>query len=232
LVTPSPSRATAAGWLAKLGAPDLAGGTVVHINATAAALVATLMLGQRRDYGRQALLPHNVPLVLLGAGLLWVGWFGFNAGSALGANASAALAFVNTLLAPMATLAVWMVLDHRRSGRITAIVRPDRLSDVLEALFKAEVRGMTPSRVQGHGGEVEKVQTYRGATVKMDLEEKVRLDIAVSDHFVDPTIEAIATAARTGEVGDGKIFVVPVERVVRIRTGEIDTAAVTPQPAR
>jgi len=109
------------GWLAELGALDFAGGTVVHINAAAAALVATLMLGKRRDYGRQALLPHNVPLVLLGAGLLWVGWFGFNAGSALGANSSAALAFVNTLLAPMATLGVWMVLDHLRTGRITAV---------------------------------------------------------------------------------------------------------------
>jgi len=112
---------------------------------------------------------------------------------------------------------------------ITAIVRPDRLNDVLEALFEAEVHGMTLSRVQGHGGEIEKVQTYRGATVKMELEEKVRLDIAVSDHFVDTTIESIISAARTGEVGDGKIFVLPVERVVRIRTGEVDSAAVTPE---
>jgi Amt family ammonium transporter len=109
------------GWLADLGALDFAGGTVVHINAAAAALVAALMLGPRRDYGRQALLPHNVPLVLLGAGLLWVGWFGFNAGSALGANESAALAFVNTMLAPMAALACWMGLDQIRSGRITAV---------------------------------------------------------------------------------------------------------------
>jgi len=109
------------GWLAGLGALDFAGGTVVHVNAAAAALVASLMVGSRRDYGRQALLPHSVPLVLLGAGLLWVGWFGFNAGSALGANASAALAFVNTLLAPMAALACWMVLDHVNSGRVTAV---------------------------------------------------------------------------------------------------------------
>jgi Amt family ammonium transporter len=109
------------GWLAALGALDFAGGTVVHINAAAAALVVTLTLGQRRDYGRQALLPHNVPLVLLGAGLLWVGWFGFNAGSALGSNQTAVLAFVNTLLAPMAALATWMLLDHIRSGRITAV---------------------------------------------------------------------------------------------------------------
>lgn len=94
------------GWLAELGALDFAGGAVVHVNAAAAALVAALVLGPRRDYGRQALLPHNVPFVLLGAALLWFGWFGFNAGSALAANASAVLAFANTLLAPTATLAV------------------------------------------------------------------------------------------------------------------------------
>jgi nitrogen regulatory protein P-II 1 len=111
---------------------------------------------------------------------------------------------------------------------VTAIVRPDRLNDVLEALFNAQVRGLTLSRAQGHGGETEKVETYRGTTVKMELVEKVRLEIGVSDHFVQPTIDAIVAAARTGEVGDGKIFVLPVERVVRIRTGEEDTAAVTP----
>jgi Amt family ammonium transporter len=109
------------GWLAKLGALDFAGGTVVHVNAAAAALVAALVLRPRKDYARQAILPHNVPFTLLGAGLLWFGWFGFNAGSALGANASAALAFSNTMLAPIATLAVWTVLDLVRSGRVTAV---------------------------------------------------------------------------------------------------------------
>lgn len=112
---------------------------------------------------------------------------------------------------------------------ITAIIRPDRLNDVLEALFNAEVHGMTLSRVQGHGGELEQVHTYRGATVRMELEDKVRLDIGVSDSFVEPTIEAICGAARTGVVGDGKIFVMPVERAIRIRTGETDTDAVTPE---
>ena len=111
---------------------------------------------------------------------------------------------------------------------ITAIVRPEKLNEVLEALFRAEVHGLTISRVQGHGGEVEAVETYRGTTVKMELVEKVRLDIGVSDGFVDITLDAIQSAARTGEVGDGKIFVVPVERVVRIRTGEVDVEAVTP----
>ena len=109
------------GWLARLGALDFAGGTVVHVNAGAGALVAAVLLGPRKDYGRQALLPHSVPFVLLGSSLLWFGWFGFNGGSALGANASAALAFVNTLLAPMATLVVWMLLDLARTGKATAV---------------------------------------------------------------------------------------------------------------
>ena len=111
---------------------------------------------------------------------------------------------------------------------IVAIVRPDKLGAVLESLYRAEVRGLSISRVQGHGGETEFVETYRGTTVKVDLTEKVRIEIGVSDHFVDPTIRAILDSARTGEVGDGKIFVLPVERVVRIRSGEEDTLAVTP----
>jgi nitrogen regulatory protein P-II 1 len=111
---------------------------------------------------------------------------------------------------------------------VVAIVRPDKLSEVLEALYRAEVRGLTISRVQGHGGETEQVENYRGTTVKMDLSEKVRVEIGVSDHFVKPTVEAILSAGRTGEVGDGKIFVLPVETVYRIRTGEKDQAAVTP----
>ena len=115
---------------------------------------------------------------------------------------------------------------------ITAIIRPEKLNDVLEALFEAEVRGLTITRARGHGGELEPVETYRGTTVKMELVEKVRLEIAVSEPFVRPTIDALMGAARTGEVGDGKIFVLPVERILRIRTGEEDQAAVTPaQPA-
>ncbi|HYE89387.1 MAG TPA: ammonium transporter, partial [Terriglobales bacterium] len=109
------------GWMSRLGVLDYAGGTVVHVNAAAAALVASVVLGPRRDYARRALLPHNVPYVLLGAALLWFGWFGFNAGSALGVSPAAALAFTNTFLAPMATLVVWMLLDLRRTGRATAV---------------------------------------------------------------------------------------------------------------
>jgi len=111
---------------------------------------------------------------------------------------------------------------------VIGIVRPEKANDVLEALFRAEVRGISMSRVQGHGGELERVETYRGTTVQMGLSEKVRFEIAVSDDFVQPTVDALCEGARTGEVGDGKIFVVPLEHAVRIRTGEGDQAAVTP----
>ena len=111
---------------------------------------------------------------------------------------------------------------------VIGIVRPEKTNDVLEALFRAEVRGVSISRVEGHGGELDQVETYRGTTVKMGMSDKVRFEIGVSDPFVQATVDAIAEGARTGEVGDGKIFVVPVDRVVRIRTGETDDAAVTP----
>jgi nitrogen regulatory protein P-II 1 len=111
---------------------------------------------------------------------------------------------------------------------IVAVIRPEKLNDVLGELFKAEVQGLTISHIQGHGGERETVETYRGTTVKMALAEKVRIEIGVSNHFVETTIQAILRGARTGEVGDGKIFVLPVEKIVRIRTGEEDQLAVTP----
>ena len=111
---------------------------------------------------------------------------------------------------------------------IVAIIRPDRLNDVLEALYRTEVRGLTVSRVLGHGGETERVETYRGTTVKVELQEKVRLEIGVSEPFVQVTINAILGSARTGDVGDGKIFVLDVSQVYRIRTGEKNEAAVTP----
>jgi Amt family ammonium transporter len=109
------------GWLASQGALDFAGGAVVHVNAGAAALAAALVLGTRTDYGRRAMLPHNVPFVLLGTGLLWFGWFGFNGGSALAANEIGALGVVTTMLAPAATLVVWALLDLALSKKITAV---------------------------------------------------------------------------------------------------------------
>jgi ammonium transporter, Amt family len=109
------------GWLAKMGALDFAGGTVVHVNAGVAALVAALCVGKRRDFKSSALMPHNVPFVLLGAGLLWFGWFGFNAGSAVAASPIAGLAFTTTMLAPAGTLVAWTILDVLRTGKPTAV---------------------------------------------------------------------------------------------------------------
>ncbi|MDZ4862466.1 MAG: P-II family nitrogen regulator [Gemmatimonadota bacterium] len=111
---------------------------------------------------------------------------------------------------------------------ITTVIRPDRLAEVKAALFRAGVTGITISRVSGHGGEKELVEMYRATSVVLEFREKVKIEIAVSEPFVEPTIQAILASARTGEVGDGKIFVQALERVVRIRTGESDNAALTP----
>jgi nitrogen regulatory protein P-II 1 len=115
---------------------------------------------------------------------------------------------------------------------VIGIVRPEKANDVLEALYRADVSGLSMSRVQGHGGELDRVETYRGTTVQMGLSEKIRVEIAVSDDFVQPTIDALCEGGSTGQVGDGKIFVVPLERAVRIRTGETDHGAVTPVEKR
>ena len=113
---------------------------------------------------------------------------------------------------------------------VIGIVRPEKTNDVLEALYRAEIRGVSISRIQGHGGELDRVETYRGTQVKMGLEDKTRFEIAVSDDAVERTIEAISAAGRTGEVGDGKIFVHDLTEAVRIRTGERDIDAVSPKP--
>lgn len=109
------------GWLQAHGTLDFAGGVPVEMGSGFSALAAALVVGARKDYGRQALLPHNGVYVLLGAGLLWFGWFGFNGGSGFSAGRSSVLAFTNTLLAPACTLLVWFVLDLLRERRVTAI---------------------------------------------------------------------------------------------------------------
>ena len=114
---------------------------------------------------------------------------------------------------------------------IVAIVRPERLSAVKEALFRVGVTGMTLTRVSGHGGEHQVIEQYRGSSVLLEFHDKVRIEMAVSEPFVQPTIDAILSAARTGAVGDGQIFVQPLERVIRIRTGEQDNDALTPVTA-
>jgi nitrogen regulatory protein P-II 1 len=114
---------------------------------------------------------------------------------------------------------------------ISTVIRPERLADVKAALFRAGVTGITISRVSGHGGEKELVEVYRATSVVLEFREKVKIEMAVSEPFVEPTIKAILASARTGEVGDGKIFVQPLERVIRIRTGENDNLALTPVTA-
>ena len=109
------------GWLQDNGTLDFAGGVPVEMGSGFSALAAALVVGARKDYGRQALLPHNAVYVLLGAGLLWFGWFGFNGGSGFSTGDASVLAFVNTLLTPACTLVVWMVLDLLRGRHVTAI---------------------------------------------------------------------------------------------------------------
>jgi nitrogen regulatory protein P-II 1 len=111
---------------------------------------------------------------------------------------------------------------------ITTIVRPERLPDVKAALFRAGVTGITVSRCSGHGGERERIEHYRAPGVVLEFREKVKIEMAVSEPFVDLTVHAILASARTGAVGDGKIFVQSLDRVIRIRTGELDNAALTP----
>jgi Amt family ammonium transporter len=112
-----------AGFLFQKGALDFAGGTVVHINAAVAGLVGAFMVGKRIGYGRESFAPHSLTLTIVGASLLWVGWFGFNAGSALEANGVAALAFVNTWVATAAAAVAWLLrrMDHQGQA-----VRPGR----------------------------------------------------------------------------------------------------------
>ncbi len=109
------------GWLGEMGALDFAGGTVIHINSGAAALVACLMLGKRKGYGRDAMHPHSLPLTVLGAGLLWFGWFGFNAGSALSAGPVAVLALMTTQVATGAGLLAWVLAEWKMQGKPTVL---------------------------------------------------------------------------------------------------------------
>jgi nitrogen regulatory protein P-II 1 len=114
---------------------------------------------------------------------------------------------------------------------ISCVIRPERLPAVKEALFRAGVTGITITRASGHGGERDTVTVRRGTKLLLQFHEKVKIEMACSEPFVEPTISAIVTAAHTGAVGDGKIFVQPLDRVVRIRTGERDNAALTPVTA-
>ena len=195
------------GWIYRLGALDFAGGTVVHVNAAAAALVAALVLGPRRDWGRRAMLPHNVPFVLLGAGLLWVGWFGFNAGSALAANATAALAFTNTFLAPAAALVVWTVLDAVRTGKTTAVGAATGIVVGLVAVTPAA--GHVGPLAALAIGAVAAVPSYYGIQWRARTRVDDALDVAAA-HGLGGVVGALLTgvfaSTAWGSPADGALF--------------------------
>ena len=109
---------------------------------------------------------------------------------------------------------------------VVAIVRPEAVEDIKQALFDAEICKMTVSHVKGCGQQMGYTESYRGTIINVNLLSKVRFEIVVNDNFVKPTVDAIMSAARTGNIGDGKIFVLPVEEVYRIRTGEEGSNAV------
>ena len=178
------------GWLADMGAWDFAGGTVVHVNAAAAALVAALVVGKRSDYGSSSILPHNVPFVLLGAGLLWFGWFGFNAGSAIAASPIAGLAFVTTMLAPAATLVVWTFLDMMRSGKPTAVGCATAIVVGLVAVTPA-AGFISPMYAILLGG-IAAVPSYFALVIRAKTSLDDSLDV-VAAHGVGGTVGALLT---------------------------------------
>jgi Amt family ammonium transporter len=200
------------GWLAKMGALDFAGGTVVHVNAGIAALVAAIVLGKRTDYPSTSLLPHNVPFTLLGAGLLWFGWFGFNAGSAVAASPSAALAFTTTFLAPMGTLVVWTMLDYMRSGKPTAVGCATAIVVGLVAVTPAA--GFVGPMSAIALGAIAAVPSYFGIMYRSKTALDDSLDV-VAAHGVGGTVGALLTGVFAQKalngVADGVLFGNPAQ---------------------
>ena len=178
------------GWLADMGAWDFAGGTVVHVNAAAAALVAALVVGKRQEYPSSSLVPHSVPLTLLGAGLLWFGWFGFNAGSALAASPIASLAFVTTMLAPGGTLVVWTFLDLARTGKPTAVGCATAIVVGLVAITPA-AGFISPMNALLLGG-IAAVPSYFALIIRAKTSLDDSLDV-VAAHGVGGTVGALLT---------------------------------------
>jgi Amt family ammonium transporter len=200
------------GWLADMGALDFAGGTVVHVNAAAAAVVAVVCVGPRRDLKSAPALPHNVPFVLLGAGLLWFGWFGFNAGSALGANGSAALAFTTTMLAPAGTLVVWTILDALVRGKATAVGAATAIVVGLVAITPAagHVSPMNGLLI----GAIAAVPSYFTLIARAKTSFDDSLDVLAA-HGVGGTVGALLTGVfaeqRLNGVADGLLYGNPAQ---------------------
>jgi len=204
------------GWLADMGAWDFAGGTVVHVNAGIAALVAALVVGKRQGYQSSSLLPHSVPLTLLGAGLLWFGWFGFNAGSALAAGPIAGLAFVTTMLAPAATLVVWTFLDLMRSGKPTAVGAATAIVVGLVAITPAA--GFISPMSAIFLGAIAAVPSYFALIIRAKTSLDDSLDV-VAAHGVGGTVGALLTGVfaekAVNGLFDGAIAGNPMQVVIQ-----------------
>jgi Amt family ammonium transporter len=204
------------GWLADMGALDFAGGTVVHVNAAVAALVAAMVVGRRQEYPSSSLLPHNVPFVLLGSGLLWFGWFGFNAGSALAASPQAALAFVTTMLAPAATLVVWTLLDGFRLGKATAVGAATAIVVGLVAVTPA-AGFISPMYAILLGG-IAAVPSYIGLIIRAKSSLDDSLDV-VAAHGLGGTTGALLTGVFADKslngLADGLLFGNPGQLVTQ-----------------
>jgi Amt family ammonium transporter len=204
------------GWLAQWGALDFAGGTVVHVNAAVAAVVAAVVVGKRTAYPSSSMLPHNVPFVLLGAGLLWFGWFGFNSGSALAASPIAGLAFVTTMFAPAATLVVWTILDVMRSGKPTAVGAATAIVVGLVAITPA-AGFISPMNAMLLGGFAA-IPSYIALQVRAKTSLDDSLDVLAA-HGVGGTVGALLTGVFAEKalngVGDGLLYGNPKQVLVQ-----------------
>src|SRR6478672_9120538 len=205
------------GWLAKMGALDFAGGTVVHVNAGVAALVTALVVGPRRDFKSAALVPHNVPFTLLGAGLLWFGWFGFNAGSAVAANGSAALAFTTTMLAPAGTLVAWTLLDAFRQQKATAVGAATAIVVGLVAVTPAA--GFIGPMSAIVLGAIAAVPSYLALIWRAKTSLDDSLDV-VAAHGLGGTVGALLTGVFAQKalngVADGALFGNPGQLLIQL----------------
>jgi Amt family ammonium transporter len=198
----------AGGWLAERGALDFAGGAVVHVNAGAGALALVLLLGKRRGWPKEPMSPHSLPLTMLGTGILWFGWFGFNAGSALGANAVAAQAFLNTFVAAAAAMIGWLIIERIKTGHATTLGAASGAVAGLVAITPCAgfVGGLAPIAI----GLVAGVVCYLAIALKFRFGYDDSLDV-VAVHLVGGLIGSILLGffadAAVNEAGtDGVLF--------------------------
>jgi Amt family ammonium transporter len=198
----------AGGWLAERGALDFAGGAVVHVNAGAGALALVLLLGKRRGWPKEPMSPHSLPLTMLGTGILWFGWFGFNAGSALGANAVAAQAFLNTFVAAAAAMIGWLIIERIKTGHATTLGAASGAVAGLVAITPCAgfVGGLAPIAI----GLVAGVVCYLAIALKFRFGYDDSLDV-VAVHLVGGLIGSIllgffADAAVNDAGADGVFF--------------------------